>query len=96
MGAPVTIHMDKSVGVRCAGRPEKRSARSFSTWLKTSASQTRKLPGTMKISILRGACTGSIGNGTAFVLPVEQAYRIRPGEVGEDTLQAPPGVLAAL
>ena len=43
-------------------------------------------------SILRHARTGSIGDGKVFVLPVEQAYRIRTGESGEETLQAHPGV----
>jgi nitrogen regulatory protein PII len=47
-------------------------------------------------TILRHARTGSIGDGKVFVLPVEQAYRIRTGEAGEDTLQAHPRVLAAL
>src|SRR3954469_6063992 len=41
---------------------------------------------------LRHARTGSIGDGKIFVLPVEQAYRIRTGESGEETLQAHPGV----
>jgi hypothetical protein len=27
-----------------------------------------------------------------FILPVEEAYRIRTGESGEETLQAHPGV----
>ena len=43
-------------------------------------------------TILRHARTGSIGDGKIFVLPVEQAYRIRTGESGEETLQAHPGV----
>jgi nitrogen regulatory protein PII len=47
-------------------------------------------------TILRHARTGSIGDGKVFVLPIEQAYRIRTGEAGEDTLQAHPRVLAAL
>jgi len=47
-------------------------------------------------TILRHARTGSIGDGKVFVLPGEQAYRIRTGEAGEDTLQAHPRVLAAL
>jgi nitrogen regulatory protein PII len=46
--------------------------------------------------ILRHARTGSIGDGKVFVMPVEQAYRIRGGDAGEDTLQAHPRVLAAL
>ena len=45
-------------------------------------------------SILRHARTGSIGDGKVFVLPVEQAYRIRTGESGEETLQAHPEVAA--
>jgi nitrogen regulatory protein PII len=47
-------------------------------------------------TILRHARTGSIGDGKIFVLPVEQAYRIRTGESGEETLQAPPGVAEEL
>jgi nitrogen regulatory protein P-II 1 len=47
-------------------------------------------------SILRHARTGSIGDGKIFVLPVEQAYRIRTGESGEETLQAHPDAAAAV
>ncbi len=47
-------------------------------------------------SILRHARTGSIGDGKVFVLPVEQAYRIRTGESGEETLQAHPDPAAAV
>ena len=47
-------------------------------------------------TILRHARTGSIGDGKVFVLPVEQAYRIRTGESGEETLQAHPDAAAAL
>jgi len=43
-------------------------------------------------AILKHARTGSIGDGKVFVLPVEEAYRIRTGESGEETLQAHPGV----
>ncbi len=39
-------------------------------------------------SILKHARSGSIGDGKVFVMPVEEAYRIRTGEAGEDTLQA--------
>jgi nitrogen regulatory protein PII len=46
--------------------------------------------------ILRHARTGSIGDGKVFVLPVEQAYRIRTGESGEETLQAHPDAAAAV
>ncbi len=41
-------------------------------------------------TILRHSRTGSIGDGKVFVLPVEEAYRIRTGESGEETLQAHP------
>jgi nitrogen regulatory protein P-II 1 len=46
--------------------------------------------------ILKHARTGSVGDGKVFVLPVEQAHRIRTGESGEDTLQAHPDAAAAL
>src|SRR3954451_15516685 len=45
-------------------------------------------------TILRHARTGNIGDGKVFVVPVEQAYRIRTGESGEETLQARPAVAA--
>jgi nitrogen regulatory protein PII len=47
-------------------------------------------------SILRHARTGNIGDGKLFILPVEQAFRIRTGESGEETLQAHPDAAAAL
>jgi nitrogen regulatory protein PII len=43
-------------------------------------------------SILRHARTGSVGDGKIFLLPVEDAVRIRTGESGEEVLQAHPGV----
>lgn len=42
-------------------------------------------------TVLKHARTGNVGDGKVFVLPVEQAYRIRTGESGEETLQAHPG-----
>jgi nitrogen regulatory protein PII len=46
-------------------------------------------------TILRHARTGSVGDGKIFVLPVEEAIRIRTGETGEQVLQAhPEGVTA--
>ena len=39
-------------------------------------------------SILKHARTGEIGDGKIFVVPVEEAVRIRTGEEGEDVLQA--------
>ncbi|TMK39604.1 MAG: P-II family nitrogen regulator [Actinobacteria bacterium] len=47
-------------------------------------------------AVLRHARTGAVGDGKLFVLPVEQAYRIRTGESGEDTLQAHDATSAAL
>ena len=45
-------------------------------------------------AILKHARTGQIGDGKVFVMPVEEAYRIRTGESGEETLQAHPEVAA--
>jgi nitrogen regulatory protein PII len=42
----------------------------------------------IKDTILRHARTGSVGDGKLFVLPVEEAVRIRTGEEGEYVLQA--------
>ncbi|MEA2123316.1 MAG: nitrogen regulatory protein 1 [Solirubrobacteraceae bacterium] len=42
-------------------------------------------------TVLRHARTGNIGDGKLFVLDVTEAYRIRTGESGEDTLQSHPG-----
>ena len=39
-------------------------------------------------AILRHARTGEVGDGKIFVLPVEEAIRIRTGEDGESVLQA--------
>jgi nitrogen regulatory protein PII len=44
--------------------------------------------GLVKATILRHARTGSVGDGKLFVLPVEDAIRIRTGEEGEHVLQA--------
>ncbi|MDQ6750525.1 MAG: P-II family nitrogen regulator [Actinomycetota bacterium] len=41
-------------------------------------------------TVLKHARTGSIGDGKVFVMPVEEAHRIRTGESGEETLQAHP------
>jgi nitrogen regulatory protein P-II 1 len=47
-------------------------------------------------TILKHARTGTVGDGKIFVAAVEQAYRIRTGESGEETLQAHPGASEAL
>jgi nitrogen regulatory protein PII len=39
-------------------------------------------------TILSHARTGDVGDGKIFVLPVEEAIRIRTGEDGEEVLQA--------
>ena len=39
-------------------------------------------------TILKHARTGSVGDGKIFVIPVEDAVRIRTGESGEEVLQA--------
>ena len=39
-------------------------------------------------AILRYARTGSVGDGKIFLMPVEDAVRIRTGESGEKVLQA--------
>jgi nitrogen regulatory protein PII len=41
-------------------------------------------------TILKYARTGAVGDGKVFVMPVEQSYRIRTGESGEETLQTHP------
>ena len=41
-------------------------------------------------AILRHARTGSVGDGKIFLLPVEEAIRIRTGETGEEVLQSHP------
>ena len=43
---------------------------------------------TVTDTILRHSRTGSIGDGKIFLLPVEEAIRIRTGESGHEVLQA--------
>jgi nitrogen regulatory protein PII len=45
-------------------------------------------------TVLKHARTGSVGDGKLFIMPVEDAYRIRTGEQGEETLQAHPEAAA--
>jgi nitrogen regulatory protein P-II 1 len=52
--------------------------------------------GTVVDTILRHARTGEIGDGKVFLLPVEEAWRIRTGESGEETLQAHPDGAASV
>lgn len=37
-------------------------------------------------AIIRGARTGNIGDGKIFVLPLEECFRIRTGEKGQDAI----------
>ena len=45
-------------------------------------------------TILKHARTGQVGDGKVFVMPVEEVYRVRTGESGEETLQAHPELAA--
>jgi len=47
-------------------------------------------------TILKHARTGAVGDGKVFVIPVEQSFRIRTGEVGDETLQVHPDAAAAM
>jgi nitrogen regulatory protein PII len=44
--------------------------------------------GVVKEVILKHARTGEVGDGKIFILPVEEAIRIRTGEGGDEVLQA--------
>jgi nitrogen regulatory protein PII len=41
-------------------------------------------------TVLKHARTGAVGDGKVFILPVEESYRIRTGESGDETLQLHP------
>jgi len=41
-------------------------------------------------TILKHGRTGAVGDGKVFVLPCDDAYRVRTGESGEEILQAHP------
>ena len=45
-------------------------------------------------TILKHARTGAVGDGKVFVMPVEEAFRVRTGESGEEVLQAHPEATA--
>jgi nitrogen regulatory protein PII len=47
-------------------------------------------------TILKHARTGNIGDGKVFLIPIEEAYRIRTGESGEETLQSHPDAAETL
>jgi nitrogen regulatory protein PII len=41
-------------------------------------------------TVLKHGRTGAVGDGKVFVLPVDESYRVRTGEQGEEVLQAHP------
>jgi nitrogen regulatory protein PII len=45
-------------------------------------------------TILKHARTGAVGDGKVFVLPIEDAYRVRTGESGEEVMQSHPEAAA--
>jgi nitrogen regulatory protein PII len=45
-------------------------------------------------TILKHGRTGAVGDGKVFVVPVDEAYRVRTGESGEEILQAHRGAAA--
>jgi nitrogen regulatory protein PII len=46
-------------------------------------------------TILKHGRTGAVGDGKVFVMQVEQAFRVRTGESGEEILQSHPDAAAA-
>jgi nitrogen regulatory protein PII len=46
-------------------------------------------------TVLKHARTGGVGDGKVFVLNVEEAFRVRTGESGEEILQAHPDAAAS-
>jgi nitrogen regulatory protein P-II 1 len=46
-------------------------------------------------AVLKHGRTGAVGDGKVFVIPVEQAFRVRTGESGEEILQSHPDAAAA-
>ena len=47
-------------------------------------------------TVLKHARTGGVGDGKVFVLPVEEAYRVRTGEAGEEILQSHPDAAGSI
>ena len=46
-------------------------------------------------TILKHARSGEVGDGKVFIMPVDEAYRVRTGEAGEEILQAHPDAAEA-
>ena len=100
LGFPsLTISEVKGSG-RQKGITERYRGAELTNWLRPKVKlecvvSTRDVQ-TVVETILRHARTGEIGDGKVFVLPVEDAYRVRTGEAGEDVLQAHPDAAAAV
>ncbi|PTL55590.1 P-II family nitrogen regulator [Paraconexibacter algicola] len=45
-------------------------------------------------TVLKHGRSGAVGDGKVFVLPVDESYRVRTGESGEEILQSHPGAAA--
>ena len=94
MGFPsLTISEVKGSG-RQRGITERYRGAELTNWLRPKVKlecvvSTRDVQ-TVVETILRHARTGEIGDGKVFVMPVEEAYRVRTGEAGEEILQAHP------
>jgi len=46
-------------------------------------------------TVLKHGRTGAVGDGKVFVMPVDEAFRVRTGEAGEEILQAHPNAATA-
>ena len=46
-------------------------------------------------TILKHARTGAVGDGKILVLPIDDAYRVRTGESGEEVMQSHPEAAAS-
>jgi nitrogen regulatory protein P-II 1 len=46
-------------------------------------------------TVLKHGRTGAVGDGKVFIVPVEQAFRVRTGESGEEVLQSHPDAATA-
>ena len=97
-GVPVPDDLEVKGSGRQKGITERYRGAELTNWLRPKVKLECVVASgdvqTVVEAILKHARTGSIGDGKVFILPVEEAYRIRTGESGEETLQAHPGVAA--
>ena len=89
---PVMPVVLRTAHILCGGRSADADDLAQETMLKAYRAIEQFRPGTdaraWLLTILRHARTGSVGDGKIFLLPVEEAIRIRTGESGEEVLQA--------